>query len=290
MVLDGIVFAPPAALEDRSNYVHRADAPREELSVELELPVGAATPAAEVIADQRESMEGFLDAAFGVEAEGATLLAGAPARFMRYFIVDDGERKYGKTIVGNPGSGDYVRINWKGEVDAAAVDGCVDPVVASFRAATDAEPPAPAGLRTRYAGPWAYELPERFSDPRTRIWTDGDSLRVQLSVAPIGAAPLDVDELIANQLDRNRAQLARDESNIASSRSAAGGANGTLAHLRQRGSLDREWSAYVALLRLDADAGTREVSIVATAPWPDDARLASIIDTLIASVELEVRP
>jgi hypothetical protein len=285
MVLDGIAFAAPTGLEDRSNYVHRAEAPREELSVELELPVGAATPAAEVIVEQREAMEGFLDAAFGVEAEGVTTLAGAPARFMRYFIVDEGERKYGKTIVGNPGVGDYVRINWKGEVDAVAVDARVDPVIASFRAATDAEPPAAAGLRTRYAGPWAYELPERFSDPPTRIWTDGDSLRVQLSVMPIGAAPLQLDELIASQLDRGPALLARDDRQIEL---------GVLAHLHRRGSLEREWSAYVALLRLDADIdmGTREVAVVGTAPWSDDARLAAFVETLIASVALaeEIRP
>lgn len=274
MVLDGIVFSPPAGLEDRTNYVHRAEGPREELQVELELPVGAATPAAEVIADQRESMEGFLDAAFGVEAEGETTLAGAPARFMRYFIVDRGERKYGKTIVGNPGAGDYVRINWKGEVDRGAVDGCVDPVVASVRAASEAEPPPAAGLRTRQAGPWAYELAERFSDPRTRIWTDGDSLRVQLTVPATGAAPLELDGLIAGQLDPSHTTLSRDDSALP---------NGVLAHLRRRGSLDREWSAYVALLQLD---GPRQVAIVATAPWPDDPRLRQYVDTLIASVAL----
>ncbi|MFO7567744.1 MAG: hypothetical protein R6X02_34195 [Enhygromyxa sp.] len=282
MVLDGIAFAAPAGLEDRSNYVHRAEAPREELSVELELPVGAATPAAEVIAEQREAMEGFLDAAFGVEAEGSTALAGAPARFMRYFIVDEGERKYGKTVVGNPGAGDYVRINWKGEVDGASVDASVDPVVASFRAASASQAPPGPGLRTCYAGSWAYELPERFSEPRTRIWTDGDSLRVQLSVPPPGAAPLELEGLIATDLDRSHTQLDRDDRELD---------QGTLAHLHQRGSLDREWAAYVALLRLDADEGAREVSIVATAPWSEDARLEQIVEALIASVALaEVSP
>jgi hypothetical protein len=280
MVVDGIAFVAPAGLEDRTSYVHRAEGPREELSVELELPIGAATPAAEVIAEQREAMAGFLDAAFGVEAEGETTLAGSPARFMRYFIVDEGERKYGKTIVGNPGAGDYVRINWKGEVDGAVADGRVDPIVASFRAAVEVEPPPAAGLRTRYAGPWAYELPERFSDPRVRIWTDGDSLRVQLGVAPIGAAPLEREALFAGQLEPGRTQLARDDRRLA---------NGELAHLHQRGSLELEWSAYVVLLRLESSlGGAREVSIVATAPWPEDARLGSIVEGLITSVE--VRP
>jgi hypothetical protein len=278
MVLDGIAFAAPTGLEDRTNYVHRAEGPREEWSVELELPVGAATPAAEVIAEQREAMAGFLDAAFGVEAEGETSLAGAPAKFMRYFIVDDGERKYGKTVVGNPGAGDYVRVNWKGEVDGAAVDATVNPIVASFRAASESEPPPAAGLRTRHAGPWAYELPERFSDPRTRIWTDGDSLRVQLHVPPIGAAPLDLENLIDRELEPGRTQLARDDRQLP---------NGVLAHLHQRGSLDLEWAAYVAVLKLD---GGREVSVVATAPWPDDAALGRIVETLLASVTLEVSP
>jgi hypothetical protein len=274
MVLDGIAFAAPTGLEDRSNYVHRAEGPREELSIELELPVGAATPAAEVIADQREAMAGFLDAAFGVEAEGETTLAGAPAKFMRYFIVDDGERKYGKTVVGNPGAGDYVRVNWKGEVEGSAVDACVNPIVASFRVAAEGEPESAAGLRTRYAGPWAYELPERFSDPRTRIWTDGDSLRVQLSVPPSGAPPLELQDLIDRQLEPGRTQLARDDRQLP---------NGVLAHLHQRGSLELEWAAYVAVLKLD---GPREVSIVATAPWADDATLGRVVETLIASIEV----
>lgn len=277
MVLDGIVFAAPAGLEDRTNYVHRAEGPREELTVELELPIGAATPAAEVIAEQREAMAGFLDAAFGVEAEGETTLAGAPAKFMRYFIVDQGERKHCKTVVGNPGAGDYVRINWKGEVGSAAVDGCVDPVVASFRAAAEAEPAPAAGLRTRYAGPWAYELSERFSDPRVRIWTDGDSLRVQLGVAAVGAAPLELEGLLARGLDPGWTQLARDDRQLA---------NGTLVHLHEQGSLALEWSAHVALLRLD---GGREASIVATAPWSQDAQLGRIVESLIASIA-EVRP
>ena len=279
MDLDGIAFAAPAGLEDRTNYVHRAEGPREELTVELELPIGAATPAAEIIVEQREAMAGFLDAAFGVEAEGETTLAGAPAKFMRYFIVDEGQRKHGKTIVGNPGAGDYVRINWKGEVASADVDGCVDPVVASFRAAAEAEPPPAAGMRTRYAGPWAYELPERFSDPRVRIWTDGDSLRVQLGVAAVGAAPLELEALLARELEPGRTQLARDDRQLS---------NGALVHLHQRGSLELEWSAYVALLRPD---GAREVSIVATAPWSEDALLGRIVDTLIASIAIaEVRP
>lgn len=281
MVLDGIVFAAPAGLEDRTHYVHRAEGPREELTIELELPVGAATPAAEVIADQREAMAGFLDAAFGVEAEGETTLAGAPAKFMRYFIVDEGERKYGKTIVGNPSAGDYVRINWKGEVEGAAVDGCVDPIVASFRVTAEAEPPPAAGLRTRYAGPWAYDLPERFSDPRSRIWTDGDSLRVQLTVPASGAAPLELEALLARELEPGRSQLARDDRPLP---------NGELVHLRQRGSLELEWSVYVAVLRLhDPRGGGRDVAIVwiiATAPWSDDATLGRIVDALIASVEV----
>lgn len=280
MVLDGISFAAPPGLEDRTHYVHRAEGPREELTVELELPVGTATPAVEVIAEQREAMAGFLDAAFGVEAEGETSLAGASAKFMRYFIVDDGERKYGKTIVGNPGAGDYVRLNWKGEVDGSAVDACVDPIVASFRAAAEGEPAAAPGLRTRYAGSWAYELPERFSDPRVRTWTDGDSLRVQLRVAAVGDPPLQLDALIDRELELGRTQLARDDRPLA---------NGELAHLHQRGSLELEWSAYVALLRLESSlGGPREVAIVATAPWPEDATLGRIVDALIATVE--VRP
>ena len=79
MVLDGIAFTAPTGLEDRTHYVHRAEGPREELTVELELPVGAATPAVEVLVEQREAMAGFLDAAFGVEAEGDTTAASAPA-------------------------------------------------------------------------------------------------------------------------------------------------------------------------------------------------------------------
>ncbi|HVI01169.1 MAG TPA: hypothetical protein VM869_20775, partial [Enhygromyxa sp.] len=130
--------------------------------------------------------------------------------------------------------------------------------------------------RTRYAGPWAYELPERFSDPRVRTWTDGDSLRVQLRVAAVGDPPLQLDALIDRELEPGRTQLARDDRPLA---------NGELAHLHQRGSLDLEWSAYVAVLRLD---GAREVAIVATAPWPEDATLGRIVDALIATVE--VRP
>src|SRR5690606_39721514 len=165
---------------------------------------------------------------------------------------------------------DYVRVNWQGQADAGAVDGIVDPIVASFRAASESEPPPAAGLRTRFAGPWAYELPERFSDPRTRIWTNGDSLRVQLSVPASGAAPLAIDSLLASSLDRSHTQLARDDRQID---------NGTLVRLHQRGSLDREWSAYLALLSLDGDAGSRQVAIVATAPWTDDADRANCRDS-----------
>lgn len=278
MVLDGIAFTPPVGLEDRSNYVHRAEAPREELAVELELPVGAATPAAELLADQRESMAGFFDAAFGVEAEGDTTLAGSPAKFMRYFLVDEGERKYGKTIVGNPGGGDYVRIDWKGEVDGAAVDACVDPILRSFRAASDEAPAPPPGMRTRYAGGWAYDLPERFTDPRTLIWSDGDMLRVQLHVPVIGSGPLELESLLRSQLEPGRMEVARDDRELQ---------DGALAHLQQRDELGREWSAYVALLRFDADS--RELSIVATAAWSEDATLGRIVETLLTSVTLAQR-
>jgi hypothetical protein len=57
-------------------------------------------------------------------------------------------------------------------------------------------------------------------------------------------------------------------------------------HLHQQGSLTLEWSVYVALLRVD---GAREVSIVATAPWSQDAQLGRVVESLVASVA-EVRP
>lgn len=200
MRVDGVAFDAPAGLEDSSTYCYRSGGTHEELTVEFELPVGAATPADDVIAEIREGLEGYFDAECSIVAHGDQTFIGQPGKFLHYRL-DGAEQVVSKIVVANAvrtdGSrGDWIKLVWSGEPSAAAagVDAIVDPIAASFTPASQAPQPVLAGHVRQQAGDWVLDVPAHLVGPRTFIYEDtAAELRVELKVLLPGASEPDLD-------------------------------------------------------------------------------------------------
>ncbi|MFO7564002.1 MAG: hypothetical protein R6X02_15255 [Enhygromyxa sp.] len=287
--VDEIAFSGPSKMEDATNYTFAGADPREEFSVEFELPVGAATPAAEALADTRGQMADYLQSDFGVDEEGELpSLAGKPAPYMRYHFVDRGETKQGFMAVANLGSeaadGDWVKLNWLLDLPADQVRARVDPVIASFAKAGDPAPgPTPSGWVRRQAGPWEFDLPSGHSYPRSYAWLDPDAeLRLQITVHPYDVDKPDLEARVAAVQDRGRALLDREDVPII---------HGQLVRLRLRDGLDEEWFAcrVVQSYEIGNPVRIRHVEVAADGPLAQEQRLRRMVDALLASVRVEER-
>lgn len=288
MRVDGVVFESPAGLEDSTSYGYLASAPDEELTVELELPAGRATPAEQVVVDVRDGLAGYFGAAFQLLAAGDTTLAGAPAKFFDYAISGD-ESVTGRIIVANIGAGgDWVKLAWSSEVAPGSLDAHLAPVLASFGPAADtARDPAPAGYVRQQAGPWSLDVPARLQGPRTFVFEDIEAeLRVELSVLEAGASEPELD---AAAVSVGAEQLRADETELDD------GARIDLElrypELRSGVDANGESTTILAKRRIElAGARTgqaRWITVTATSPRRDGARLTAIIDALLASIHAE---
>jgi hypothetical protein len=286
--VDEMAFSSPSGLQDATNYTFRATGPREEFSVEFELPVGGATPADATLADTRGQMAGYLQSAFGVDAEGQLVLAGKPAPYMHYHFLDRGETKQGFMCVANLGSeladGDWVKLNWLLDMPAASVRSSVDPVLASFARASDPAPvPTPSGWTRRQAGPWAFDLPSRYTFPRSYVWVDVDAeLRVQIAVHHFDVDKPDLEARVAAASSRGRSLVKREDVPII---------YGQLVRLRLRDELDEEHFACRVLqgYEIGNPVRMRWVEVAADGPFAEEQRLRKLVDGLLASIAAEVR-
>ncbi|PRP90832.1 hypothetical protein ENSA5_60820 [Enhygromyxa salina] len=294
MRIDGIAFASPDGLEDVTRYAYRPaeSGPGrgdEELSVEAELPVGGATPAAEVIAELREALEGFFPGAFKLLGEGEATLAGAAGKFLAYCL-DGGPGQatvVGKIVVANLGRegeppGDWVKLAWSGSRDAGSLDAYVDPIVASFSAEADAPATVLPGHERRHAGPWALDVPAHLRGPRNFLWEDEEAeLRVELSVLEAGA---DEPTIELGAAISGGEEVAREDSRLD---------EGERVDVRVRSDDDPHGESTLILAKRKIELGAsdrgghRWVVLSASAPSPEGPRLTTIVDALLASVRAE---
>ncbi|EDM74403.1 hypothetical protein PPSIR1_17105 [Plesiocystis pacifica SIR-1] len=288
--VDEIAFDSPAGLEDGTSYCFRADGPRTELTVEFELPGGGATPAAELLDDMCGQMKTHFQGDFGVDDQGELELMGQAVPYRHFHIMDGGQPKQGFTVAANIGNGvhegDYVKIGWLLDVDAGAVRGIVDPVLASWaRADRPAPGPTPAGSTRRQAAIWAFDLPAQFSGPRSFTWEDVDAeLRVGVTVHPLerfeqagGPREPDLEAHVAELLARGRAQVEREDVPII---------HGAMLRLVTKDDYDDHWWSCRA--RQAYEVGNpvrmRHVEVAADGPLDAQEQLRRVVDELLASI------
>ncbi|PRP99329.1 hypothetical protein [Enhygromyxa salina] len=291
MRVDGIAFDSPLGLEDGTHHTFSSSSSSagtpERLSVEFELPAGGATPAAEVIAEIRDSLSEFFGSSFTLVAEGQTTLAGEPAEFFTYRL-DGQEHIDGKIVIANlsagPNPGDWVKLAWEGDRDPSSLDAYLDPIFASFTTQADATPTVLPGHQRHSAGPWVLDVPAQLRGPRTFIWEDIEAeLRIELTVLedgepePVlepGAAVAGGEEVA--RLERTIDGGARFDFRVRSDNDPNGESTLILAKRK------------VELTQLpSAPRLYRWVVLSASAPSTEGARLTAIIDTLLASIRAE---
>lgn len=286
--VDDVTFTAPTGLEDGTNYSFRASDPREEFSLEFELPAGSATPAPEVLADVRQQHVDYLQAKFGVDEQGERLVAGTPASFMRYHFDDRGETKLGVLAVANLGSeaadGDWVKLSWLHEGSQTELSTVVDGVIASFAKAPD-PPPAPTQdhWTRRQAGIWAFDLPARYVGPHSYLWEDVEAeLRVQISVHPYDADKPDLEARVAAAVARGRTIVAREDVPII---------YGDLVRLELRDAIDDQWFVCRAVQGYEVGnpVRVRWIEVGASGPFTRETELRRLVDNLLASITVEGR-
>lgn len=283
--VDEIGFTSPSGLADATSYTFRATGPREQLEVESERPAGGATPAALALADVRKQLQDYLGAAFSVIDEGELELAGKPAKFLHYQVQDPKAAKQGFIVIANLGSevadGDWVQLSWQLEVPAAAVRGIVDPVLASF---TRGPATAPAlGSNRRQAGPWVFELPARYTGPRSFVWADDElEQRLTITVHPFDVDKPDLDAHVARIEQGGRSVELRDDVPIIF---------GQLVRLRLRDELGERWFACRAAQAYQIGNPVRDrwVEVAAEGRLADEVQLRKRVDDLLASIGVEGR-
>ena len=280
MRVDGIAFTSPAGLEDSTSYSYRAEAGDEELYVEFELPVGGATPAAEVMAEMREGLAEFFGAQYSVVDEGEASLAGARGPCVQYRLSGDLPAA-GKILVANvPEAGcDWIKLRWTGVRDDAEVPAIFDPIAASFRAEADASGPVPPGYRREVAGAYVLDVPARLHGPRTFIYEDPVAeLRVEVSVLRGGDPEPGLSAGVAGAGAR---EVSREEQALD---------DGERVDLRVESEDDPNGESALILAKRElalagARAGERRwVVLSASAPASEAARLTALVDALLASV------
>jgi hypothetical protein len=294
MRVDGVAFESPAGLEDSTSYSYQARATYEELNVEFELPVGRATPAAEVIVDVRDGLAGYFGAEFSIVAQGDQPFVGQPGKFLQYRL-DGGEQVVSKVVVANTvradgQRGDWIKLVWSawpGALAAAgSVDAVVDPIVASFVRMDQVSPkPVLPGHVRQQAGDWQLDVPAHLVGPRTFIYEDIEAeLRVELSVLEAGAQEPVLEPGVAVA---GAEQVSRSDQKLA---------DGERIDLQVRSDDDPNGESTLILAKRDielvgARTGERRfVVISATGPARDGARLRGIVDDLLASVHGEEEP
>lgn len=285
MRVDGIAFESPAGLEDGTHYNFSSSAPHasEQLSVELELPTGGATPAAEVIAEIRQSLREFHAAAFTVVADGRTTLAGEPAQFFTYRL-DGNEQVVGKIVVANLDAGDWVKLAWEGDRDPGSLDAYLAPIIASFAPGTGAPTAVLSGHQRHSAGPWVLDVPAHLHGPRNFIWEDIEAeLRIELTVLEDGDPEPALEP---------GAAVAGGEEVARLERAIEGGAR---FDIRVRSDADPNGESTLILAKrkveltqlTSAPRLRRWVVLSASAPSTAGARLTSVIDALLGSILAE---
>jgi hypothetical protein len=283
--VDEIGFTSPNGLVDATSYTFRATGPREQLEVESEGPAGGATPAALALADVRQQLVDYLGDAFTLVGAGELVLAGKPAKFLHYQIHDRGSDKQGFIVIANLGSevadGDWVQLSWQLEVPAAAVRTIVDPVLASF---TRGSAMAPAkGSNRRQAATWVFELPPRYTGPRSFVWADDEiEQRLSITVHPFDIDKPDLDARVTQIERAGRKVEVRDDVPIIF---------GQLVRLRLLDEAGERWFACRAAQAYQIGNPVRErwVEVAGEGRLADEAQLRKRIDDLLASIAVEDR-
>lgn len=218
-VVDRIAFEVPDDLEDATTYAFASEDDEDELTVVLEVPAAAATPAAEVAAQVREGLT--LTFPENVEAldERETTLDGRPARSIDYTVRGCGDPVFGCTVIAEREGGGFVKIDLRAREADRLRDRLLPVLDTVSLTGADRAPPAGEGYRRARLGPLALHVPTELHGPLQRLFIDGDDrLRLQVVVRPLGKGAAALDRAVTRDgrggwtvLDREDQSWARGQ-------------------------------------------------------------------------------
>lgn len=206
IIIDHVAFDAPGGLDDVTRYVFGDDV----LEVELQMPSNGATPAAEVAADLRESIMAVFPSGQILD-EGETMLDGRRARFVAYEVGAPPEQVVGMAVVANLSGGGFAKLVLHA-ADRAELGPRFGPTLASVSLRGGEAPTrAGPGFRRERVGPIALDVPDELLGPRERLYADADDrLRLRISVRPVGAPVVTLEQAIARDAKRGTL-LERDD-------------------------------------------------------------------------------
>ena len=278
ITIDTFRFVPPTGFADVTGYSFRARGAKELIDVSAGvLPAGIDTLDA-LLAERRSELELGLPGSIQIDGEGATVLAGLPARTLAFSFSDGGGRIREHWALALDTAESYVQLSSSALAEDEAARARFAHVVDS---ASWTEEPSltPAGWVRRWAGKLWLDVPAHLQLPRTYRFNSADeAIRLEVAHFPDGAPPA-IESELAQDTAHGEVVTTRSSREL-----RVGPLRGALHEFTLSGVEDAVTIDDV-VRRAHFDIGHRDVHIYGRARRADEGALDAAFNVLVASLE-----
>lgn len=275
--VDTFRFATPPAFIDVTGYCFKAHGRKELLDVGASvLPEGVDTLDALFAERRGELLLGL--PGVRIDREGATRLAGLPARTLDFSFSDGAGRASERWVLALDTPESYIQLSCAAPSEDEAAWTRFEHVVESA-SLTGATAPAPPGWVRRWAGKLWLDVPVHLGLPRTyQFLSIDEAIRIEVAHFRDGAAPA-IDDELAQDTAHGEVVAARSRRDI-----RVGPLRGTLYTFTLSG-LEDDVTIDDVVHRAHLDIAHRDVHVYGRAPRADEGALDAAFQALLASLE-----
>jgi len=278
ITIDTFRFVPPTGFTDVTGYSFKAQGAKELLDVSAGLLPARIYTLDALLAERRAELELGLPGAIRIDGEGATVLAGLPARTLVFSFSDGGRRIREHWVLALDTVETYIQLSSSALAEDEAARTRFAHVVHSA-AWTEAPSPTPAGWVRRWAGKLWLDVPKHLHPPRSYQFNSADeAIRLEVAHFRDGAPPA-IEREIAQDTARGEVVTTRSSREL-----RVGPLRGTLHAFRLSGVEDGVAIDDV-VRRAHFDIGHRDVHIYGRARRTDEGALDAAFGGLVASLE-----
>lgn len=278
ITVDTFRFVPPTGFTDVTGYTFKAHDAGELLDVSAGLlPAGTYTLDA-LLAARRDELELGLPGSIRIDGEGATVLAGLPARTLAFSFSDRGRPIREHWVLALDTVDSYIQLSSSALAQDEAARTRFAHVVSSA-SWTEAASPVPAGWVRRWAGKLWLDVPLHLHLPRTYQFNSADEA-IRLEVAHFrDGVPPSIERELAQDTARGEVVTSRSSREL-----RVGPLRGTL-HAFTLSGVEDDVTIDDVVRRAHFDVAHCAVHIYGRARRTDEGALDAAFNGLTASLE-----
>lgn len=278
ITIDTFRFVPPTGFTDVTGYSFKAHGAKELLDVSAGvLPAGIYTLDA-LLAERRRELELGLPGSIRIDGEGATVLAGLPARTLAFSFSDRGRRIREHWALALDTVESYIQLSSSALAEDEAARTRFAHVVHSA-SWTEATSLIPVGWVRRWAGKLWLDVPVHLHLPRTYQFNSADeAIRIEVAHFRDGAPP-SIESELAQDTAHGEVVTTRSSREL-----RLGPLRGTL-HAFTLSGVEDNVAIDDVVRRAHYDIGNRDVHIYGRARRTDEGALDAAFKGLVASLE-----